>query len=314
MKYNSPTLTHPTRLLLAGIASIGIALTGYLTIAKLSGNPVTCPTNGCEKVLSSVYSNIFGIPLPLMGLAAYITIGLLAIAPLLATSHQRRINEITDRLLFVGTLAMTNTSGYLLYLMLFKLQALCLYCSGSALLSLSLFIIVLRSHRRQQLLMKGIGISLVVLLGSIGAYAQAEQSTKYTSQKPASITHVQPLGKLKMGIGWDISSVSGQSELQLAQHLRDIGAKEYTAWWCPHCHEQKMLFGKQAYEQLSVVECDRAGKKAQPEACTAAQVNGFPAWDIKGQRLAGKQKLKTLAEISGYTGPRNFRNTEPEEN
>jgi uncharacterized membrane protein len=312
MKYNSPTLTHPTRLLLTGIASIGAALTSYLTIAKLSGNTVACPTNGCEKVLSSVYSNIFGIPLPLMGLTAYITIGLLAIAPLLATSHQRRINEITNRLLFAGTLAMTNVSGYLLYLMIFKLQALCLYCSGSALLSLILFIIVLRNHRRQQLLIKGIGISLVVLLGSIGVYAQAEQSTNYTSQKPTSITHVQLIGKPKMGIGWDISSVSGQSELHLAQHLRSIGAKEYTAWWCPHCHEQKLLFGKQAYEQLSVIECDHVGKKAQPDTCDAARVESFPTWDIKGQRLVGKQTLEKLSEISGYTGSRNFRNTEPE--
>ncbi|WDD36818.1 hypothetical protein PQG02_33765 (plasmid) [Nostoc sp. UHCC 0926] len=39
-------------------------------------------------------------------------------------------------------------------------------------------------------------------------------------------------------------------------------------WWCPHCHEQKLLFGKEAYQIISdtiKVECDKRGLNAHPD-------------------------------------------------
>jgi len=40
----------------------------------------------------------------------------------------------------------------------------------------------------------------------------------------------------------------------------------------------------------------------------AANVKGFPTWEIKGQFYSGTQSLEKLADVSGYTGPRNFQN------
>jgi len=49
----------------------------------------------------------------------------------------------------------------------------------------------------------------------------------------------------------------GESEIALSV-TKQIGAKEYIAWWC-HC-EQKQLFGKQAYREINAIECDPSGK------------------------------------------------------
>ena len=42
---------------------------------------------------------------------------------------------------------------------------------------------------------------------------------------------------------YNITTSSGESEIALTQHLKQVGAKMYGAFWCPHCQEQKQLFG-----------------------------------------------------------------------
>jgi len=42
--------------------------------------------------------------------------------------------------------------------------------------------------------------------------------------------------------------------------------------------------------------------------CADAGIKGYPSWQIKGQILQGVQSLNKLAELSGYTGPTNFKN------
>ena len=39
---------------------------------------------------------------------------------------------------------------------------------------------------------------------------------------------------------------SSEQALQLADHLRSIGARFFGAWTCPACFRQMNLFGKQA--------------------------------------------------------------------
>jgi hypothetical protein len=80
----------------------------------------------------------------------------------------------------------------------------------------------------------------------------------------------------------------------------------YGAFWCGHCHEQKELFGKQAVENLSYIECDQAGKNPQPDVCKAKNIQGYPTWEVKGQMYSGVQSLEKLAQVSEYTGTRNF--------
>jgi glutaredoxin len=105
-----------------------------------------------------------------------------------------------------------------------------------------------------------------------------------------------------------ISTTSGEAEIALVEHLASIGAKKYGAWWCPHCHAQQVLFGKEAFAKVPYVECDAEGQNAQTATCQTVGVASYPAWEINGQLYAGVQPLESLAQISGYDGPTNFKN------
>jgi glutaredoxin len=92
----------------------------------------------------------------------------------------------------------------------------------------------------------------------------------------------------------------------LAEHLTSSGAVMYSAYWCPHCHEQKELFGKQASDQLNVVECAPDGENNQADLCRSKGLEGFPSWEINGSIDSGVKGLDTLAELSGYKGDTDF--------
>ncbi len=108
--------------------------------------------------------------------------------------------------------------------------------------------------------------------------------------------------------GKAITTTSGDSEKQLANHLKKIGAKYYGVWWCPHCYAQKQLFGKEAWRNINAIECDPRGVNPKTQVCREANIEGFPTWEIKGKLYVGTQSLERLANITGYQGPRNFRN------
>ena len=103
-----------------------------------------------------------------------------------------------------------------------------------------------------------------------------------------------------------VSSKSSASATQLAEHLNKIGAVQYSAYWCPHCHDQRELFGKEAASKLNIIECAEDGKNNQSELCKAKGINGFPSWEVNGRIESGVKSLAELAEWSNYKGPKDF--------
>ncbi|MCL6434927.1 MAG: hypothetical protein K6T90_12070 [Leptolyngbyaceae cyanobacterium HOT.MB2.61] len=99
---------------------------------------------------------------------------------------------------------------------------------------------------------------------------------------------------------------SNPSVTALARHLKAIGAKMYGAYWCPHCHHQKDMFGAVFNLYINYIECDPRGYKAQPALCKAARIEAYPTWEIKGKLYPGVQSLEELATLSGYQGIKNF--------
>ncbi len=90
--------------------------------------------------------------------------------------------------------------------------------------------------------------------------------------------------------------------VDLAQCLTDKGAKMYGAYWCPHCQQQKKLFGK-AFSKVTYVECAIPGNpREQTQACKDANISGYPTWTFAdGSRTNGEQSLADLAEKTGCT-------------
>jgi uncharacterized membrane protein len=315
-----PWIYRWSRPLIGAIAGLGSLTTAYLTFVKFTQSSAACPTKSCDLVLSSDYAEIFGLPLALFGFLAYAAMAVFALAPLVVKSTQNKelrsqLENWTWLLLLAGAIAMSVFSGYLIYLLLFKIQAVCLYCVASAIFSVSLLVLTLLGRSWEdmgQILFTAIVVGMVTLIGTLAVYADVNKPTGVAGGANTEQTAtLEPSGQPTPGIGWQITSTSGESEIALARHLKQIGAKEYIAWWCPHCHEQKQLFGKEAYSYINHIECDPQGKDAQPDLCKAAKIQSFPTWEISGKQYSGVQSLKDLAQISGYDGPSNFKNFAP---
>lgn len=94
--------------------------------------------------------------------------------------------------------------------------------------------------------------------------------------------------------------------MALARHLTAIGARVYTAYWCPHCQTQKAMFGAEAVAKLNVIECAAERPNSRQELCKAKRIKALPTWEINGRMETGVQTLEQLANWSGYRGSRLF--------
>jgi thiol-disulfide isomerase/thioredoxin len=89
----------------------------------------------------------------------------------------------------------------------------------------------------------------------------------------------------------------------LAQCLGEKGAKFYGAFWCPHCQEQKKMFGNSA-ALLPYVECSNADGKTQTQICIDKKIQSYPTWEFAdGSRMTGEQQPSALAEKTGCALP-----------
>jgi glutaredoxin len=142
---------------------------------------------------------------------------------------------------------------------------------------------------RRQLIFRGMITVLLVGLLGLGGAASADQP-------------VAPSGRAAPAV----VSVSSPAKIALAEHLSRTGARVFTAYWCPHCHDQKEAFGEEAAAKLQVIECAEDGAKSQTALCKQQGVQGYPSWQIKGVLDSGVKPLNTLADLSRYTGSRDF--------
>ena len=91
---------------------------------------------------------------------------------------------------------------------------------------------------------------------------------------------------------------------QFAQCLTSKNAKFYGAFWCPHCQEQKQLFGT-AKKYLPYVECSSADGKSQLQVCTDAKIEGYPTWVFSdGSKVSGAISLEELSKKTGCELPK----------
>lgn len=286
------------RVVMAVLATIGVIDTGSITLSKWGWiGDLSCSStglfgcNGCEKVLSSAWGSLLGQPLALFGLLGYGAVLLMAVVPLVLQGDLRvSLGQKSWWGLFLLSTGMAVFSGVLLGVMAFGIRDCCPFCILSAGLSTALFVLSLIGgdwEDRGQLIFSGVITALLV--GVIGLGWAASVGRPVVDSAP--------------GVAPPVRSESNAGQIALAEHLTASGAKLYTAYWCPHCHDQKELFGRQATEKLTVIECAPDGRNSQRELCEAKKIEGYPSWEIKGQLDSGVKPLAKLAEASGYQGP-----------
>lgn len=80
-------------------------------------------------------------------------------------------------------------------------------------------------------------------------------------------------------------------------------AKMYGLYWCPHCLDQKEMFGK-SFQYVPYVECAIKGSRELASECKAAGAKNFPSWQFQGgPLLEGVLSLDALSEKTGCSLP-----------
>lgn len=258
---------------LLGLAVIGMILAAYLTVMAWQEKLVAFCAAGsaCDAVLSSRWSTLFGMPTSFWGFLTY---------ALLAAIAWNKRSESQWKVAWIISLFGLLYSLYLTWVSLFEVRAACPYCLSSLALMTAIFITV-ATQRPKNLsgfswgpwLAKSAGGALVIVLA----------------------LHLHYAGYWGKTAGPEDPWIRG-----LAEHLTKTNAKFYGAGWCPHCKEQKEMFGS-SVKRVPYVECSPGGPGTpQAAVCTAAGVESYPTWTINGQRYVGTQSLENLAQFSKY--------------
>jgi len=121
------------------VSLVGFVDSSYLTAQHYSGETVVCEVGGkafgdCDSVLGSSYAEVAGIPVALAGAAYYFIVFVLA--SMLLSAPKRTLLALIAALTGIGL----AFSLWFVYLQLFVLEAVCLYCMLSALSTTVLFV------------------------------------------------------------------------------------------------------------------------------------------------------------------------------
>ena len=294
------------KIIIAVLSTIGLVDTGSITLKNWGlFNSLSCPgiKKGCETVLNSPWgtlfeNNQFNIPLSLAGVITYSSILLLSIfLSLNIISPKEKLNKLLWWLIFLISCASSVFSLLLLNIMFIKINAYCFFCILSAILSISIFIISIigaKFESREPMFYRGLIVALTILIGGL-IWSNNVDPSKANDISNTS-DKVSPI----------ITTSSSPQKIKFAKFLSDNNIKMFSAYWCPHCHDQKQLFGKKAVKELTIVECAKDGKDNQYELCREKEIQGFPSWEIKGEIFSGVKDLNDLAIMTGYDGDTNF--------
>lgn len=84
-----------------------------------------------------------------------------------------------------------------------------------------------------------------------------------------------------------------------AKCMSDKGVKMYGAYWCPHCNEQKQMFGS-SWKYINYIECSLPNRGGQTQDCNQAGIQAYPAWEFQdGKRAVGSLAPSDLSKFSG---------------
>lgn len=265
--------------LVIALSALGLILSAYLTYLHFTEAQAAFCSEGsaCDEVRQSDFASILGIPVALFGMLGY---ALIIVLSLISISKKRRW-----LLLYIFALGGVTFSAYLTYVELFVINAICTYCVLSALIMTAIFLILLFGKHQFYPKFSGVKTTLlglcVVLVVLVGAF-----SLQYEQLAQARL----PVYEISPADSYTIS---------LAKYMGSRGATMYGSFKCPHCNDQKKMFGS-AFKYIKYVECHPQGPEANPSLCFARGVQNFPTWEINGNYYQGAMSLERLSALSGF--------------
>ena len=100
-----------------------------------------------------------------------------------------------------------------------------------------------------------------------------------------------------------VTEEAGGLYAPLAKCLTQKGVRMYGAYWCPHCAEQKEMFGDD-FRFVKYFECDPQGENSQAARCTQDKITSYPTWyfPVSGYDPGTKplEEVAKLADCESY--------------
>lgn len=128
-----------------GLSLVAVAIASYLTVAHYTDpSALACPDTGvvnCALVTTSSWSVLWGVPLAVLGLGWALVMSGLTL-PWVWRSRAAWIDRARLATAGAGAAAVL----YLVYLELFRIGAICLWCSAMHLTAICLFAVVLAAR------------------------------------------------------------------------------------------------------------------------------------------------------------------------
>ena len=88
-----------------------------------------------------------------------------------------------------------------------------------------------------------------------------------------------------------------------AQCLAAHQTKMYGLYWCPHCLDQKRMFGA-SFQYVPYVECAIKGSSELAPQCKIAGAQRFPSWQFGSEPpREGVLSLEALSDKTGCSLP-----------
>ena len=122
------------RMVMAVFALLGALVALYLWLYHLGLSPLVCPIAGCEKVQKSEFSNLLGIPVAALGVAAFLALFTSSLAGVLRESLR------LDRAVFIASSLGMLAYFWFTYLELAVIRAICFWWFISSLMMLGVWI------------------------------------------------------------------------------------------------------------------------------------------------------------------------------
>lgn len=257
------------RVFIAIISTGGFGIMAYLTYIHFANTQSFCDiseTVSCDVVTTSIYSEIFGVPISIMGL------GYFGLVFLLSVFHRKKSFY---QVIFFLTLFVLIPSLYFTALEAFVIKAFCILCETSKALMFTI-----------------LAVSFVAMKQKFGWVARNAIPVLIAGIVAAGVTYFAQ------------ASITTQADYTtFVTSLNEEGVIYYKSVKCNNCKRQEAMLGE-AYKKLNSVECHPDGENPQVELCLQKKIRKTPTFlieedGVEKKRLEGLQPLDDLAKWAG---------------
>lgn len=231
-------------------------------------------TISCSLVNTSIYSELWNVPVALLGVLWFI------VAILLAWKGLKKPAVSVSLLVGWSVLGLLSVIYFVAVEIILK--ALCPFCT-------LIHVVV-----------------VVILLLSIYLYRKENKPTarelRRTALRWSSVVVVITALLLVL---FNLSFGAEENYDEAAKCLTEKGVKMYSSFRCGVCAKTKNMFGD-SFQYIAEIECHPQGPNTEFERCLQKQITGTPTWILEpgGQevkRHTGFLSLEELEEFAGCT-------------